>query len=410
MQQTKRCGWGFARVGVVLLAAGLMTACGGPVWVRSETGKFVEAGNKVAAEANAFYSLVVESDNHFYATVIATSPTCPVPDLVASSAGAQYPKTKLYNSKGIAELYAEADVDFAAQALCRDYRTKLDRLRDAKLKQTESWLQLEERYRQQEAPLCMPASEISCVNQLQPAHRSKAYIEIQPSPLGAENFRVEIDTVKALSEYLEALRMLAKDPSSRVDDNLANVVEKLEHVQGYVGAKWVTDEIKEKQKVVGGLLATLKELRDSAQQAKKIEQTLEQRSESVAASIADLAARSDRTYRELYLLSVNARTTRLKNYLDMQSVGQTLADRQIAMTQYQKDALILRGSGDLTDTDGESPTGIALRGVIEAQSALIKSIKEPNEKQKAEIAAASLRNFRNVLKGLYGVLGSFGVL
>jgi hypothetical protein len=386
-----------------------------PQFVRDETGKFVVAGNGVAAEATAFYALVVQSDNDFYATVVATSPSCPVPDLLADVTSSQYPPTKLYGLRGIADLYASANLDIAKEAKCADYRARLSALRDTTLKQPEPWVDLESRYREQHAPLCMPASEISCLGQLQPAQQRSAYVEVRPSPLGTENFKVELDTLKGISEYLEALGKLAANPNSRVDDNLTKAVEKLEQVQGYVDAKWVTDEIKEKQKAVGGLLATLKELRDSSKQATKIRQMLMEKSESIAASLEDLADRSDRTYREVYLQSVSLRATRLKNYLEMQSAGQTLADRQIAMTQYHKDALILRGAMLLkTDETAQaadaSPTGIALRGVIAAQEKLIEAINNPDDKQRAEIAANSLRNFRNVLKGLYGVLGAFGVL
>lgn len=389
-----------------------MTGCGGTIYTRQETGKFASAGSKVVAEASAFYSIAVQSDNEFYATVVATSPSCPVPDLLANTDKWRFPPAKLYGAMGIAEIYAQAGVDIAAETTCGSYLARLDKLRG---KNQESWAALEARYREQLAPLCMASDEIRCVQALPPDRQRMGFVEISPSPIGIERFSVELQTLKGVAEYLDALGNLAKDPDSRVDVNLKNAIEKLEETQKYFEVELITKEIKEKQEAVGGLLNTLRNLYLSSKQAREIKQTLNEKSDDIASSLEKLAVLSDRTYQEIFVASVDLRVTRAKNYLEMSTEGQSLADRQIAMSQYMKDAKLWRAAQNLKTTENgiehfNSPTGTALRGVVDAQENLIRAINTPNKEQKAEIAALSLKNFRNVLKGLYGVLGAFGVM
>ena len=393
----------FAAVALLALALG---ACGGAAFIRQETAGFVSAANKVVSESKAFYAATVQSDNDFYATVVATSANCPVPDLLSGKGAPVFPSVTVYYEKGIAELYSSSGLNFDTEPACADYRKILQ-----PLDKGESWNSAEVRHRRS-AGLCMPAVESACLAKLPAGIRPQAGRSFQPVPLSIEAFTVEFETLEAVGEYLAALEKLSKDPTSNVDEHLAKAIKKLEEVQGYVNEEWIDDDVKKKQEAVGGLLATLRELYKSKKQAKAIVKLLDQKSGEIKDNLDVLARRSDATYKQIYLFSTELRVTVLKNYLERPGAPQSFSDRQKAIEQYRSDALLLRTANEVRKKAGAevSPTGEALRGVIKAQGELMDHIKNPGDKQKAEIAALSRKNFANVLKGFYGVLGAFGAL
>ena len=396
-----------ARYAAAALLVLALSACGTATFIRGETAGFVTAANKVVGESKAFYTATVQSDNDFYAIVVATSPSCPVPDLVSGTGVPRFPEVAVYFNKGIAELYEENSLNFDGEAACSSYRSSL-----MPFKAKDSWAAAEERYRRAKAGLCMPKVERDCLASLPAGLRPQAARTFQPVPLGIEAFAVELATLEAISEYLAALEKLSKDPTSQVDEHLAKAVEKVEEIQGYLKQDWIDADLKKRQTAVGGLLSTLRELYKSAKQAKKIVDELDKRSGEISSQLAQLAQLSDATYKQLFMFSTELRVTRLKNYLERTETLQSFSDRQKAIEQYRNDALILRSAYEGQAKAGAevSPTGVALRGVIKAQDDLIASIKNPTDKQKAQIAALSRKNFASVLKGFYGVLGAFGVL